>query len=294
MESSVSSGRHVGHFASWDGGCLLIGRAGGVVPEHAHYAIQLAFGATPGIRFRPSEHDEWTACAGAIIPSRQPHAMDATHSPPSAVIFIEPETSAGRALTERYLADGIAAMPDAVLAHVGPMLFTAWREAARGAGSTATVIAAARHVVEALTDGVPPSVVSDERVLRAVSYIGAHLNAPLTLDAVAAEACLSPSRFRHLFVEETGMALRPYILWRSFLHVWEIVMAGGSLSMAAHTAGFADAAHLTRTSRRMFGFPPSAIQMIGALPPGPTAGSASVVAGDQPLRSILGRVVAVS
>jgi AraC-like DNA-binding protein len=38
-------------------------------------------------------------------------------------------------------------------------------------------------------------------------------------------------------------------------------MAGESLSTAAHRAGFADAAHLTRTSRRMFGFPPSALQM---------------------------------
>jgi AraC family transcriptional regulator len=38
-------------------------------------------------------------------------------------------------------------------------------------------------------------------------------------------------------------------------------MAGDSLSTAAHRAGFADAAHLTRTSRRMFGFPPSGLQL---------------------------------
>jgi AraC-like DNA-binding protein len=81
---------------------------------------------------------------------------------------------------------------------------------------------------------------------------------------VAAEAFLSPSRFRHLFVEQTGMALRPYILWRRFIRVWELVTAGASLSTAAHGAGFADAAHLTRTSRRMFGFPPSAMQTSGA------------------------------
>ena len=39
------------------------------------------------------------------------------------------------------------------------------------------------------------------------------------------------------------------------------------LSTAAHEAGFADAAHLTRTSRRMFGFPPSALQVAGPLRP---------------------------
>jgi AraC-like DNA-binding protein len=51
------------------------------------------------------------------------------------------------------------------------------------------------------------------------------------------------------------------LLWRRFLLAWEIVMNGGSLSMAAHSAGFADAAHLTRTSHSMFGFPPSALQL---------------------------------
>jgi len=33
------------------------------------------------------------------------------------------------------------------------------------------------------------------------------------------------------------MALRPYILWRRFLRVWELMTAGESLSSAAHRAG---------------------------------------------------------
>jgi AraC-like DNA-binding protein len=57
------------------------------------------------------------------------------------------------------------------------------------------------------------------------------------------------------------MALRPYILWRRFLHVWDLLATGATLSSAAHAAGFADAAHLTRTSRSMFGFPPSALEV---------------------------------
>jgi hypothetical protein len=44
---STSHGRSVGgpvasrpfHFVAWDGGCLFIGRGGGLVPAHAHYAI---------------------------------------------------------------------------------------------------------------------------------------------------------------------------------------------------------------------------------------------------------------
>jgi len=252
----------VGHFLSWDGGCLLIGSAVGLTPRHAHYAIQIAFGAEPGIRFRTNEHAEWTEYGGAIIASRQPHSMDATRVSANVVIFVEPETREGRALTELYQPDGIAQLPAALLADPAMALFATWRarSCARSIGD------AARSVVRALTGGVEASVVSDKRILRAVAYVNTHLDAPLRLDDVAAEAFLSPSRFRHLFVEQTGMALRPYILWRRFLRVWELLMAGESLSAAAHAAGFADAAHLTRTSRRMFGFPPSALQMLGPLP----------------------------
>jgi AraC family transcriptional regulator len=257
----VSRERGVGQFVSWDGGCLFIGSAGGVVPVHTHYAIQIAFGSEPGIRFRSGEHEQWTEYGGAIVSSRQPHAMDVTRVRSWAVLFVEPETREGRALTERYLRGGIAAISDDVLAGAGAALFAAWREQQ----NAPAVTEAARRVIQTLTGGVEPRVVTDERILRAVAYIKSHLDAALTLDEVAAEAFLSPSRFRHLFVEQTGMGLRPYILWRRFLRVWELLMAGESLSTAAHAAGFADSAHLTRTSRRMFGFPPSALPMAGPL-----------------------------
>ena len=93
---------------------------------HAHCAIQIAFGAEFGIRFRPSEREDWTQYAGAIIPSRQPHSMDATRVRVNVVLFVEPETREGPALSELYLHDGIAALPDERVATVSQPLFTAW------------------------------------------------------------------------------------------------------------------------------------------------------------------------
>jgi AraC-like DNA-binding protein len=247
----------IGDFISWEGGCLMIGRATSVTPMHAHYAIQIGLGSEHGIRFRPDDRAPWTEYSAAIIPSRQPHTMDATHVTYDAVLFVEPETHAGRALAERYLGGGIAPLPAESLNGAGDALFSTWQTH----GNTDATVAAAQHVIDTLAQGVRTGVVSDERILRATAYIKSHLTAPLTLEEVAREACLSPSRFRHLFVEQTGTALRPYVLWRRFILAWEIVMRGGSLSAAAHSAGFADAAHLTRTSHRMFGFPPSALQV---------------------------------
>ena len=83
--------------------------------------------------------------------------------------------------------------------------------------------------MQSLTQHSEPSVTSDERILRAVKYVNDHLSAPLTLKQVAGVACLSPSRFRHLFAEQTGMGLRQYILWRRFVSVWELRMNGASL-----------------------------------------------------------------
>jgi AraC family transcriptional regulator len=258
---SVTLGR--GHFVSWEGGFLIIGSASGVTPMHAHYAIQIAFGVQSGICFRPSEREPWTAYDGVVIASRQPHSMDATTVPNHAILFIDPETREGRALTQRFSSRGITALPAALLADVRPALFASWQ----GDRSLAAVETAARAVVRSLTAGVEPLIVSDERILRATAYIRSNLSGTLTLEAVARVACLSPSRFRHLFVEQTGMALRPYVLWRRFLRVWELLMEGESLSTAAHSAGFADAPHLTRTCRRMFGFPPSVLEIAAPLRP---------------------------
>ena len=246
---------------------MFIGRHVGVVPLHAHYAIQIVFGSEPGVRLRLSEREPWTAYTGAMIASRQPHSMDSSNVPANAILFVEPETRVGRALAEVYAQSGIVPIPTETLAESRDALYATWRSSA----GTKEIADAAWGVLHALTGGVEPSVVSDERILRAVAYIKAHVDQPLTLEEVAEQAYLSPSRFRHLFVEETGMALRPYILWRRFLRVWELVMAGHSLSEAAHAAGFADAAHLTRTSRRVFGLPPSVIQAGG--PGAPEAGT---------------------
>jgi AraC family transcriptional regulator len=247
----------IGDFMAWEGGCVMIGKSFAPIPMHAHYAIQVAFGPRRGIRFRTDERDPWTEYDAVIIPSRNPHAMDSTGIDHGAVLLIEPETPQGRALAERCGDGGILGVPLSAFDGMHTALLSTWKA---GKGPQA-VVAAAQDVIRTLTAGVSPMTASDDRILRAIEYIRENLDKPLTLNEVAKEAFLSPSRFRHLFVEQTGTALRPYLLWRRFLRAWEVVMQGESLSSAAHQAGFADAAHLTRTSRRMFGFAPSALRV---------------------------------
>jgi AraC-like DNA-binding protein len=69
-------------------------------------------------------------------------------------------------------------------------------------------------------------------------------------------AGLSPSRFAHVFTESMGVPLRPYMRWLRLQRAAREIVSGHSLTHAAHVAGFADAAHLTRTFRRMVGAMP--------------------------------------
>jgi AraC-like DNA-binding protein len=61
----------------------------------------------------------------------------------------------------------------------------------------------------------------------------------------------------HVFTESTGVPLRPYILWLRLQRACCDLMGGGTVTAAAHNAGFSDAAHLTRTFRRMLGMTPT-------------------------------------
>lgn len=241
----------------WDGGSMLVGTAKGIIPVHSHQAMQITVGRDAAVRFRAGDAEPWTSYAVALVASQQPHAMDATDASLGFVLFVEPETREGRALTELYLTEGFASLDPALAADTMSELFERFLDR-RGDDQ---VIESARKVVTRLTRGIEPAVVSDERIVRAAAWINAHLDEPITLEMVAAQVFLSPGRFRHLFVEETGMALRPWILWRRFIRAWGMIMDGASISQAAHQAGFADAAHFTRTCNRMFGMTPSVFRV---------------------------------
>jgi AraC-like DNA-binding protein len=240
----------------WDGGAAFVGM-GGVFPEHAHQAIQICLLFEGRIRLRPTDEAPWAEFDIAVVPSQHSHAMDGARTQYGATLFVEPETREGRILTERYSGSGIANVERAAHAATVRELHEAALEQRGGA----PIVAAARRLVQSLTQHGQPAVTSDERIVRALKYVNSRLAEPITLEQVASVAFLSPSRFRHLFVEQTGMGLREYILWRRFVKVWELRMQGASLSVAAHAAGFADSAHLSRTSRAMFGIPPSLLDV---------------------------------
>ena len=173
---------------------------------------------------------------------------------------IEPETADGRALSAR-----LAGTPQCIDTSALESPLARLDEAWRVEQTSQAVERACRALVRELAGTATAPEPSDARVLSAIAHIVARIHDAPSLEEVASLVHLSPSRFRHLFVAETGMPMRTYVLWRRLLHVWSLLMRGETLTSAAHAAGFADSAHLSRTARAMFGLPPSVLQMKGPL-----------------------------
>jgi transcriptional regulator GlxA family with amidase domain len=121
----------------------------------------------------------------------------------------------------------------------------------------AYLVSVARGTINQLSGAAPRAEPTDARILRAITHVRDHIEEPVTLAALARTAGLSPSRFRHLFVSQTGVSTKAFILWERLNRALELGFSGTPWTEAAHAANFADSAHLTRTCRRMFGLAPT-------------------------------------
>ena len=245
-----------GRILFWRGGSLWIGLAGEPAKLHAHHAVQIAL-PFPGSHAQlqcPSQG--WRSYTSAMVPADHPHAFEA-RGQFVAQIFIEPESQEGRQLRRCFGNEGIVALPSAVVAHPVETLADAYRRRA----SDAVLIDLARSAVDNLYSTVPQSQKPlDARIGRAVEILRQRPGDSIPLSDVAAAVHLSPERFRHLFMQEVGVGLRPYLLWQRLERALAAYVAGETLTEAAHTGGFADSAHFSRTFRRMFGLAPASVR----------------------------------
>jgi AraC-like DNA-binding protein len=78
----------------------------------------------------------------------------------------------------------------------------------------------------------------DCRVARAILQIGKFSGEPVTAASCAAEAGLSPSRFLHLFKEETGISFRSFRAWKRARHLLHFANQDINLAHLAQDIGY--------------------------------------------------------
>ncbi|HKR38686.1 MAG TPA: AraC family transcriptional regulator [Paraburkholderia sp.] len=228
---------------------MVVWGAGDASSEHRHHSVQLILALSESLHIRGGEGEPWHHCEAALVRANVLHEVDARGSA-VLIVFVVPESSLGAALAARIPRD---------IAHVPAAEAARWRNEICAAGSPSDA-GIRRWLEEDLLGGrLHPTL--HPGVRRVLRHVRNHLQEPdvLSLPALAVVAGLSPSRLMHAFTASMGIALRPYLLWLRLQLACGELMRGASATEAAMQAGFADAAHLSRTCRRMLGTTPTAI-----------------------------------
>lgn len=236
----------------WEGGFLLTAAAQGVVPAHAHHAIQVVI-ALDGCVAISGADGVWHERRGIVVRPDAEHSFDCNGAL-GVMLFVDPETSEGAWLAAA-LREPITTVSEARLDALVPPL----RAFADQPDDIDDVAARIRDCVQGLRPGLAPARRVDARVTTVIEAIRASEDLRLSLDTAAGMACLSPTRFAHLFKEQLGLPFSRYMLWRKLTRAMVAVASERTIAAAAHAADFADAAHLTRTFYQMVGMAPSAL-----------------------------------
>ena len=93
----------------------------------------------------------------------------------------------------------------------------------------------------------------DERILQILNDIDSFKHLGSRVSELADKYSYSESYLTHLFKNETGIALKSYLLMRQFEYVWREVMKGRSLTEASLDAGFYSPSHFSDVCRKLTG-----------------------------------------
>lgn len=222
------------------------------MPAHAHHAIQIVI-ALDGCVAIAGNDGEWREARGIVVRPDAEHSFDCNGAL-GVMVFVDPESGEGAWLSTSLRQD-ITVVPDTRLDAIVPAL----RTFAAQPDESADLAALVRRCIQGLRPGLAPTRRLDSRVTTVLDAIRASDDLRMSLDQAADKACLSSTRFAHLFKEQVGLPFSRYMLWRKLTRAMVAVASERTIAAAAHAADFADAAHLTRTFYQMVGMAPSVL-----------------------------------
>jgi AraC-like DNA-binding protein len=216
---------------------------------HRHHCIQLVMALQGTLLIRRGGGTRWLRCGAALVRPDALHEVDARNAT-VLIAFVDAESDWGSALNEHIEKD-IFPIPEDQLAR--------WRRRLGQGLNQRRVDQWAR--LELLRARRPARI--HPRVQRVMKYLRERIGVvdDFSLKTLAGMSGLSQTRFMHVFTESVGVPLRPYILWLRLQRACCDLMDGHTITQSAHNAGFSDAAHLTRTFRRMLGVSPAELSL---------------------------------
>jgi AraC-like DNA-binding protein len=193
-------------------------------------------------RIRGGPSQPWIVCEAALVQADARHQVDDSMTP-MLFVLVDPESELGGPLFE-HVREDITPIKNATV--------TLWR---RQLGDPVSLDCARVEswFRELMSRRQPPRLHPGVRKVLQVIREELDGDQRLSLKRMAAIAGLSDSRLMHIFTTSVGIPPRPYILWLRLQRAYGEMMMGATLTEAAHRAGFADAAHLSRIMKRLSG-----------------------------------------
>jgi len=241
-----------GRILFWEGASLWIlgappGQKYPKTAPHCHHVVQVALALTGRIDFDGAA-ERVSGKAIAIAPNAL-HAFEGTGL--VAHLFVASDGKVGRQIARALFSNGpIASIPARLLGDLPARLKAVFEDPCHTDDDLRVL---GRSLMARLAGEGVHAAVPDPRIMKLIAWVAPRLDEAVSLSDAATFIGLSPGRARHLFVQQTGLPFRTYLLWLRLMRAVELYVGRASLTQAAHGAGFADSAHLSRTFRRMFG-----------------------------------------
>lgn len=206
---------------------------------HSHSAAHVLVGLHGDMRV--ITENETILCRGALLPSGTAHTVDSFGNPLLVFLFDVTSTVSEQiqrmAALERGTAERIA-LSYRTLAAENP------------ADGYETFFMEVMALLKMKGYG---SRITDERIIHAARFAKEHLQDEVTAGEAAEAACLSESRFSHLFREQAGIAFSSWLVYRKLFDTYIKIAEGASITDASLAAGFSTPSHFATTNKRMFG-----------------------------------------
>lgn len=227
------------------GWAVFLGTAGDQVP-HRHHAVQVALGVHGPVELWEEKGGKRSA-PGIVIPADRAHQL-APGPAPLLLLYLERESTLGRSLDD-WCGARARLLPKAGVRLLIDLL-------GQPKLVSLPTLQKAVAIIRESTQEPGGHPFTDPRIVQALDHLPRPLPEDLTAATLARQVGLSASRFAHLFRAHASMPLRPYLRWLRLQQALVEIAQGSNLTEAAHTAGFSDSAHLSRTFRRTFGIAP--------------------------------------
>jgi AraC-like DNA-binding protein len=226
---------------------------GGPCAWHSHHSLRFALALEGEVRIRTTRQGKWASAPGVLTAADAAHMLDAQGAE-LLLVFLDPESVTGTPFLDAL--NG----PVRLISDVERNAMT--RDVVPQTILRSGAAAWARQAAETLRLPAPAAARSVHPRVRALLSLlrNGGVDDATSLEGLARAVGLSPSRLMHVFTSSVGIPLRPYLGWLRVQRAAIDIVSGNSLTDAAIAAGFSDAAHMSRTFRRMLGIPPSLLR----------------------------------